>query len=127
MHVSTPDVATGLTRQGVVDSPGQHLGTERQQKLKDAVAEVIEIPAGLAEKTMKGAEVFEAAPLPRLNNAGKRAPAGTKNPGAGHCPEGGKTGLSKAGLTGEEKRSKGTDPQIGHRRLLIFHPIKMKD
>jgi hypothetical protein len=77
MHVSPPDMATGLARQGVVDSPGQHLGTEGQQKLKDAMAEVIEIPAGLAEETMKGAEVFESAQLSGLNDAGKRAPAGT--------------------------------------------------
>jgi hypothetical protein len=57
MHVGTPDVASGFARQGVVDRAGQHLGTERQQQLKDAVAEVIEIPASLAEETMKGAEV----------------------------------------------------------------------
>jgi hypothetical protein len=90
------------------------------------VAEVIEIPAGLAEETMKGAEVFELTQLPGLNDAGKRAPAGTENPGACHCPEGGETGLSKAGLKSEEKRSKGTDQQIGHRQLLIFHFSKMK-
>jgi hypothetical protein len=114
MHVGPPDVASGLARQGVVDSAGQHLGTERQQQLKDAVTEVIEIPAGPAEETMKGAEVFEAAQLPGLNDAGKRAAAGTKNPGAGQCPEGGETGLSKAGLKGEQQRSKGTDQQIGH-------------
>ena len=33
------------------------------------MAELIEIPAGLAEKTMKGAEVFVATQLPGLNNA----------------------------------------------------------
>jgi hypothetical protein len=71
--------------------------------------------------------VFELAQLPGLNNAGKRAPAGTKNPGAGYCPEGGETGLSKAGLKGEQKRGKGTDQQIGHRRFLIFHFLQMKD
>ena len=85
------------------------------------MAEVIEVPAGLAEETMKGAEVFEAAQLPGLNDAGERAPAGAENPGAGHCPEGGETGLGKAGLKGEQEGSKGTDQQIGHRRLLIFH------
>jgi hypothetical protein len=120
-------MTTGLSRQGVVDSAGQHLGTVRQQKLKDAVAELIEIPAGLAEKTMKGAEVFVAAQLPRLNNAGKGAPAGTKNPGAGHSPEGGEAWLSEAGLKGEQKRSKGTDQQFGQRRLLVFHLLKVKD
>src|SRR5579864_8129507 len=126
MHVGTPDVASGLARQGVVDGAGQHLGTKRQQHLKDAVAEVIEIPASLAEETMKGAEVFELAQLPGLNDASQRAPAGTENPGAGHCPEGGETGLGKAGLKGEQKRSKGTDQQIGHRRLRVFHFMEMK-
>jgi hypothetical protein len=120
-------MATGLARQGVVDSAGQHLGTVRQQKLKDAVAELIEIPARLAEKTMKGAEVFVAAQLPGLNNTGKRAPAGTKNPGACHCPEGAEAGLSKAGLKGDEQRSKGTDQQLGQMRLLIFHFRKVKE
>ena len=75
IHFGTPVIATRLSRQGVVDSAGQHLGTVRQQKLKDAVAELVEIPAGLAEKTMKRAEVFVAAQLPRLKNAGKKAPA----------------------------------------------------
>ena len=85
------------------------------------MAELIEIPAGLAEKTMKGAEVFVATQLPGLNIGGKRAPAGTENPGAGHCPEGGEAGSSKAGLKGEQQRSKGTDQQIGHRRPLVDH------
>jgi hypothetical protein len=44
----------------VIDSADENLGTERQKKLEDAVAEVVEIPAGLAEGTMKRAEVFEA-------------------------------------------------------------------
>jgi hypothetical protein len=35
--------------------------------------------------------------------------------------------LSKAGPKGEEKRSKGTDQQVGHRQLLIFHLHEMKD
>ncbi|MGD0446849.1 MAG: hypothetical protein ABSA39_23175, partial [Edaphobacter sp.] len=104
-----------------------YLGTVRQQKLKDAVADLIEIPAGLAEKTMKGGEVFVAAQLPGLNDAGKRAPAGTKNPGAAHCPERGEAGLSKAGLKGEQQRSKGTDQQIGHRRLRVFHFYTLKE
>ena len=75
MHVSAPDMAPGFARQGVIDSAGQHIGTERQQKVEDAVAEVIEVPAGLAEETMKRAEVFEAAQLPGLNDARERAPA----------------------------------------------------
>jgi hypothetical protein len=116
MHVSPPDMSTGLARQGVIDRPGEHLGTEGQQQLKDAVAEVIEIPASVAEETMKGAEVFEPAELPGLNDGGKRASAGTKNPGAGYGPEGGETGLSKAGLKGEQQRSKGTDQQIAQKK-----------
>jgi len=69
MHAGAPDVASGLTRESVIDRGGQHLRTERQQKLEDAVAEVIEVPAGLAEEAVKGAEVFEAAQLPGLNDA----------------------------------------------------------
>lgn len=120
IHVDTPDRTTELSRQGVVDSAGQQLETVRQQKSKDAVAELIEIPAGLAEETMKGAKVFVAAQLPGLNRAGKRTPAGTKNPGAGHCPKGEEAGWSKTKLKGEQQRSKGEDHQLGHRRPLIF-------
>ena len=69
VHARAPDVASGLAREGVIDCAGQHIGTERQQKLEDAVAEVIEVPAGLAEEAVKGAEVFEAAQLPGLNDA----------------------------------------------------------
>jgi hypothetical protein len=61
MHVGAPDMASGFACQGVIDGTGQDIGTERQQKLEDTVAEVIEIPAGLAEEAMKRAEVFEAA------------------------------------------------------------------
>src|SRR5271154_2371208 len=123
MHACAPDVASGLARQGVIDGAGEDLGTERQQKLEDAVAEVIEIPAGLAEEAVKRAEVFEAAQLAGLNDACKRAAAGAKNPGAGQSPERGEAGLGKAGLKREQKGSKGTDQQIGHSRLLIFHFI----
>src|SRR5271154_3186060 len=107
MHACAPDVASGLARQGVIDGAGEDLGTERQQKLEDAVAEVIEVPAGLAEEAVKGAEVFEAAQLSGLNDARERAPAGAENPGAGQCPEGGEAGLGKAGLKGEQQGSKG--------------------
>src|SRR5882724_6603871 len=58
MHARSPDVASGLAREGVIDSTGQHLGAERQQKPEDAVAEIVEVPAGLAEEAVKGAEVF---------------------------------------------------------------------
>jgi hypothetical protein len=64
IHVGTPKRTTRLSCQGVVDSAGQPLETVRQQKLKDPVAELIEIPARLAEETMKGAEMFVAAHLP---------------------------------------------------------------
>src|ERR1022692_1401962 len=127
MHARAPDVASGLARQGVIDSANQHLGTERQQKLEDTVTEVIEVPAGLAEETMKRAVMFEAAQLPGLNDACERAAAGAENPCAGQRPERGEAGLGKAGLKGEQEGSKGTDEQIGHSRLLIFHFISMKD
>jgi hypothetical protein len=35
--------------------------------------------------------------------------------------------LSKAGLKGEQQRSKGTDQQIGHRRLRVFHLLRVKE
>jgi len=106
MHARSPDVASGLAREGVIDSAGQHIGEERQQKLEDAVAEVIEVPAGLAEEAVKGAEVFEAAQLSGLNDARERAPAGAENPGAGQRPKGGETGLGKAGLKSTLRTSK---------------------
>jgi hypothetical protein len=78
------------------------------------VPEGIEAPAGLAEEAMKRAEVFETAQLSGLNDARKRAPTGAENPGAVQCPERREAGLSKAGLKGEQKGSKGTNQQIGH-------------
>jgi len=68
VHARSPDVAAGLAREGVIDSAGQDIGTERQQKLEDAVAEIIEVPAGLTEEAVKGAEVFEAAQLGRTES-----------------------------------------------------------
>ena len=118
VHARAPDVASGLACESVIDSACQGIGTERQQKLEDAVTEVIEVPAGLTEETMERAEVFEAAQLPGLNDAGERAPAGAENPGAGQCPEGGEAGLGKAGLKGEQEGSKGADEDIRHRRGL---------
>jgi hypothetical protein len=121
MHAGTPDVASGLTRESVIDRGGQHLRTERQQKLEDAVTESVKVPAGLTEEAVKGAVVFEAAQLSGLNNARKRPAAGAENPGAGQGKERRETGLGKAGPKGEEERSKGTNEQIRHSRLLIFH------
>jgi hypothetical protein len=121
MHAGTPDVASGLTRESVIDRCGQHFRTERQQKLEDAVTESIKVPEGLTEEAVKGAVVFEAAQLSGLNNACERAAAGAENPGAGEGTERGEAGLGKAGLKGEQERSKGTNEQSRHSRLLIFH------
>ena len=102
VHARAPDVAPGLARQGVVDGAGQHLGAERQQELEDAVAEVIKVPLGLAEEAVKRTEVFPMSQLPGWNDARERAPAGAENPGAGQRPEGGETGLGKAGLKSKQ-------------------------
>ena len=104
-HGACPRPRCGVltcARQRVVDSASEPLGTERQQKLEDAVAEVIEVPAGLAEEAVKGAEVFEAAQLSRLDDARNRPATGAENPGAGQSPEGGEAGLGKAGPTGKQ-------------------------
>src|SRR5882724_1090094 len=121
MHAGAPDVASGLTRQGVIDGCDQDFRTERQQKLEDAVTEIIEIPAGLTEEAVKGAVVFEAAQLSGLNDTGERTATGAENPRAGQSPEGREAGLGKAGLKSEQERSKGTNEQVRHSRLLIFH------
>jgi len=121
VHSGTPDMAAGLARQGVIDGAGEKVGTERQQELEDAVAEVIEVPARLAEEAVKGAEVLEAAQLGGLNDARERAAARAENPGAGKSPERGEAGLGKAGLKGEQQGGKGADEEIGHSGLLIFH------
>jgi hypothetical protein len=72
---------------------------------------------------MKRAVVFEAAQASGLNDASERAAAGAENPGASQSPEGGKTGLGKAGLKGEEERSKGADEEIGHKRVFSLSPL----
>ena len=113
VHARAPDMASRLARQSVIDGAGEDLGTERQQDLEDAVAEVIEVPAGLAEEAVKGAEVFEAAQLPGLNHARKRTAARAKDPCTGQRPKGGEAWPGKAGLKGEQKGSKGTDEEIG--------------
>jgi hypothetical protein len=108
-------MAPGLARQCVIDGAGEELGTERQQELEDAVAEVVEVPAGLAEETVKRAEVLEAAQFPGLNDACEGTAAGAKDPGTGQRP-GGEAGPGKAGLKGEQEGSKGADEEIGYRR-----------
>jgi hypothetical protein len=114
MHVGTPDMAPRFARQSIVDSTGEGLGTEWQQKLEDAVAEVIEVPAGLAEEAVKRGVVFEAAQTPGLNDACEGAAAGAENPGTGQRPEGGETGRGEAGLEGEQEGSKGAEEEIRH-------------
>jgi hypothetical protein len=47
-------MTAGLAGQGVIDGAGEAVGTERQQQLEDAMAEVVEIPAGLAEEAVEG-------------------------------------------------------------------------
>jgi hypothetical protein len=83
--------------------------------LEDTAAQIIEIPAGLAEEAMERAEMFELGQLSGLNDAGERTAAGTEDPGAGQGPEGDEAGPSEAGLEGEQEWSKGTDQEIGHR------------
>ena len=123
---SAPDMTSRFARQGVINSADQDLGTEGQQELEDAVAEVVEVPAGLAEEAVKGGVVFEAAQLAGLNDARERAATGAENPGAGQRPERGETGLGKAGLKGEQEGSKGADEEIRHRRVYSFINI-LKD
>jgi len=50
---AAPDMAAGLASQCVIDGAGEDVWTERQQELEDAVAQIIEIPAGLAEEAVK--------------------------------------------------------------------------
>ena len=70
MHAGAPDVAAGFTSQGVIDGTEKNLITKRQQQLEDTAAQIVEIPAGLAEEAMEGAVVFEVGQLCRLNDAG---------------------------------------------------------
>ena len=86
------------------------------------MAQIIEVPAGLAEEAVKGAVVFEAVKLSGLNDVGEGTAAGTEDPGAGDGPEGGKTGLRKAGLEGEQEGSKRAEQEVRHRSgLTTFH------
>jgi hypothetical protein len=77
--------------------------------LEDTTAQIIEVPAGLAEEAMEGAEVFELGELGGLDNAGQGTAPGTEDPGASQSPEGIEAGASEAGLEGEQEWSKGTD------------------
>jgi hypothetical protein len=77
--------------------------------LEDTAAQIVEIPTGLAEEAMEGAEVFELGQLGGLNDAGEGAAAGTEDPGAGQSPEGGETGAREAGLEGKQEGSEGAD------------------
>jgi len=109
VHAGSPDMSAGFAGQGIIDGADQNLRTKRQQQLEHAAAQVIEVPAGLAEEAMERAIVFEPSQLRGLNDAGQRAAAGTEDPGARQGPEGMEAGLSEAGLKGEQQGSKGTD------------------
>jgi len=85
--------------------------------VKNTAAEIIEVPAGLAEEAMKGAEVLELGQMAGLNDAGEGTAAGTEDPSAGQSPEGMEAGLGKARLAGEQERSKGADQEVGHRGI----------
>jgi hypothetical protein len=87
--------------------------------LEDTAAQLIEVPAGLAEEAMEGAEVFELGELGGLNNAGQGTASGTEDPCASQSPEGIEAGPSEAGLEREQEWSKGTDQKIGHERSYL--------
>jgi hypothetical protein len=82
--------------------------------LEDAVAQIIEVPAGLAEEPMERAVVFELGELRGLNDAGEGTAARAEDPSAGHGPEGIEARLSEARLKGQQEWSKGTDEEIRH-------------
>jgi hypothetical protein len=77
--------------------------------LEDTAAQIVEVPAGLAEEAMEGAVVFEVGQLRGLDDAGQGTAAGTEDPGARQGPEGMEAGLGEAGLKSEQEWSKGTD------------------
>jgi len=114
VHAGAPDVAPGFTSQGIVDGGDQNLRTKRQQQLEDAAAQIIEVPASLAEEAMERAILFEPSQLRGLNDARQRAAAGTEDPGARQGPKGMETRLCEARLESEQEWSKGTDQEIGH-------------
>jgi hypothetical protein len=117
VHTGAPDVTPGFTGQGVIDGADQNLCTKRQQQLEDAAAQIVEIPAGLAEEAMEATVMFELSELCGLDDAREGAAAGAEDPGAGQGPEGMEAGLREAGLKSEQEWSKGTDQEIGHQAI----------
>jgi len=101
VHAGAPDVSPGFTGQSIVDGTDQNRWTKRQQQLEDAAAQIVEIPAGLAEEAMEGTIMLELSQLCGLDNAGEGAAAGAEDPGARQSPEGMEAGLSEAGLKSE--------------------------
>ena len=86
------------------------------------MAEIIEVPAGLAEEAMERAVVLELNQLRGLDDAGQGAAAGTEDPGTSQRPEGVEAGFGKAGLKGEQEGSKRAEQEVWHRSwLMIFH------
>ena len=65
VHVGAPDVAAGLAGQGVIDGSDQDRGAEGQQQLEHTVAQIIQVPASLAEEAVKGAVVLELGRVAR--------------------------------------------------------------
>ena len=96
MHAGAPDVATRLASQSVINGADQDLGTEGEQEVEDTVAQIVELPAGLAEEAVKRAVVFVLAELGGLDDAGEGAAAGAQDPGTAQAPKGVEAGLGKA-------------------------------
>jgi len=88
--------------------------------LEDAVAQIIEVPAGLTEEAMERAVVFEPGQLRGLDDGGQGTAARTEDPSAAQGPKGAESGPCEAGLEGEQEWSKGTDQEIGHQASLSF-------
>ena len=110
----------GFAGQSVVDGSDQNLSAKRQQQLEDTVAQIIKVPAGLAEEAMERAVVFELGELRGLNDTGEGTAARAEDPSAGHGPEGLEGRLSEAGLKSEQELGKGTHQEIGHQASLSF-------
>jgi hypothetical protein len=83
--------------------------------LEDTTAQILDVPAGLAEEAMEGAEVLELGEVGGLNNAGQGTAPGTEDPGASQSPEGIKAGPSEAGLEGEQEGAKERTKRSGMR------------
>jgi hypothetical protein len=77
--------------------------------LEDTAAQIVQVPAGLAEEAVERAILFEPGQLRRLNDASQRAAAGTEDPGARQSPKGMEARLGEAILKSEQEWSKGTD------------------